>query len=98
MDEVLSVGREDWVGLWIVAGIVQDLGAQTEDAIRAESLKVIGQLLARGSVSLGLPNLDGSFSSWDLPAEQALSRLDFEWRQLGRTPNIGEIAWLDIEA
>jgi len=90
----VAEGREDWVGLWEIARAVELAGGEGADATRVESLRLIRALGKEADVRFGSPNRDGSFSAWDLPFDAALSRIDLEWRQLGRT--LGDVVWLEI--
>lgn len=45
-----------------------------------------------GSCGLILP-ADGGFEPWPLHPEEAVARIEEEWKGLGRDPDIGEIVW-----
>lgn len=94
--QVLVAGRDDHIGLWWVLGEISDrLPSADSAALREMTLSVIGDLLRRGLVKAGFPTREGrGFDAWSTTAEEIISRIDSEWRALGRAPNIGEIVWL----
>ncbi|HEV3263318.1 MAG TPA: hypothetical protein VG013_41165 [Gemmataceae bacterium] len=87
--------RVDHVGLWEIVDAVRfDLGSTSAPETRALTLRLVRSLLFERGMQVGHPAPDGRhFVSWDLPPDQALSRIEKEWSALGREPNIGEVAW-----
>ena len=87
--------RADHVGLWeIVDAVRLDLGSTNAPEIRALTLGLVRSLLLERGMQVGHPAPDGRhFIPWDLPPDQAVSRIEKEWSALGREPNIGEVAW-----
>jgi hypothetical protein len=98
-DEVLeSLVEEchtDHVGLWEIVNAVQyDLGSADPIETRMLTLRLVRSLLFERGMQVGHPAPDGRhFVSWDLPPDQAVSRIEKEWTALGREPNIGDVAW-----
>jgi hypothetical protein len=98
-DEVLeSLAEEchtDHVGLWeIVDAVRLDLGATNAFEVQTLTLRLVRSLLSERGMLVGHPAPDGRhFVPWDLPPDQAVSRIENEWSALGREPNIGEVAW-----
>jgi hypothetical protein len=87
--------RTDHVGLWeIVDAVRSDLGSTNTSEIRALTLDLGRRLLFERGMQVGHPAPDGRhFVPWDLPPDQAVSRIEQEWSALGREPNIGDLAW-----
>lgn len=87
--------HRDHVGLWeIVDAVRADLGSTNASEIRALALRLVRSLVSERGMQVGYPAPDGRhFVSWDLPLDQAMSRIEKEWSALGREPNIGEVAW-----
>ena len=87
--------RTDHVGLWEIVDAVRfDLGSTKTSETRALTLRLVRRLLSERGMQVGYPAPDGrNFVAWDLPPDQAISRIDKEWSALGRDPNIGELAW-----
>jgi hypothetical protein len=85
----------DHVGLWEIVNAVQfDLGSTNPSETRELTLRLVRRLLHERGMQVGHPAPDGRhFIAWDLPADQAVSRIEKEWSALGREPNIGELAW-----
>jgi hypothetical protein len=81
----------DYVGLWQIAKstFARDL---TFHAMIDFILAVAAALLAEGDITLG--QFTGSiFRPWPGDSTVKLTRLRREVEQLGRVPDIGEIAW-----
>jgi len=90
----------DHVGLWeIVDAVRLDLGSTNAVETRALTLRLVRSLLFERGMQVGHPAPDGRhFVSWDLPPDQAVSRIERDWSALGREPNIGEVAWFTSAA
>ena len=101
-DDVLqSLAEEchtDHVGLWeIVDAVRHDLGSTNDLETRTLTLRLVRGLLSKQGMQVGHPAPDGRhFVCWDLPADQAVRRIEKEWSALGHEPNIGEIAWFTV--
>jgi hypothetical protein len=95
LESLVAECQEDHVGLWEIVDAVQfDLGAATPDETRDIALQLARRLVLERGMQVGHPAPDGRhFIPWDLPPEQAISRIEKEWAALGREPNIGEVAW-----
>lgn len=97
--QLRAEGEEDFIGLWEVVRSVQDDVPDADAAtVRQISLEIVDELLASGDWEAGFPAEDGrSFEAWTLAPGAASERIRGEWEQLGREPNIGEIAWLNLK-
>ena len=84
---------DDYVGLWKIPWhLRRALPGATDEDVREIAEAVLEALLA-ADVAVGrLDETTGSFEPWDAPA--ALESIMSAWRELGRDPNIGEVAWL----
>ena len=87
--------RVDYVGLWeIVHAARFDLGLTIPSEIQTVTLQLVRDLLQDPDMQVGHPAPDGNhFVAWDLPADQAVDRIEHEWAALGHEPDIGEVAW-----
>ena len=94
VDGYMAESEVDYVGLWQVAGAVRRrLGAQTTEAARSLSLRVVRLLYERG---LRPGNYwGGDFDYWpDEGCQAALDRIEREWIRAGADPNLAEpICW-----
>src|SRR5207245_3328951 len=95
LQSLLEECRDDHVGLWrIVKAVRLDLGCRTPIEIRTMTVGLIRRLLEEHGALVGHPTADGrEFVPWNLPPDQAVSRIEKEWSALGRDPNIGDVAW-----
>jgi hypothetical protein len=87
--------NDDDVGLWTVPWHIRLAipDANDQDVQRIAS-RILISLLGTGA-SLGtLDEEHGIFVPWS--GEGAVDRAMTHWRQLGRDPNIGEVAWLGL--
>lgn len=88
---VLDHCADDYAGLWLA---VAELRMATGGAIDFRRiLDILYGLLRSGLLQAGFPTPDGGFEPWPLAPEEALSRIEDEWQELGRDPDIGEIVW-----
>jgi len=84
--------RDDDVGLWVVVRALRDRESDFEGTdIRLLAAHVCRALQPHG-VSLGQFTTDGNFDEW--PVESSVDRMLIEWCDLGRDPDIAEVAWL----
>jgi hypothetical protein len=95
LDSLAEECQTDHLGLWeIVDAVRLDLGTTTAPEVRAVTLRLVHRLLSERQMQVGHPAPDGRhFISWGLSPDQAVSRIEKEWSNLGREPNIGELAW-----
>lgn len=96
---LLEEARTDTVGVWAVLWEIRQMFEDlSPEEARARTLNAIDHLLGTHRVVAGqFTDQDENtlvFERWDLPAKETVSRIDREWKALGRDPNPGEIAWL----
>lgn len=95
---MVNRGRDDWVMAADVAWIARDVGrADAEDEVCAESVRLIEAVLRDGLMLIG-DVTDGGFFPWEASTDQALRRIEAAWRELGRSPDLGEVCWLENTA
>jgi hypothetical protein len=95
--ELLEEAAEDYVGLWAALWpLREELGIEDEAVRRKIALRVLSDLLEADLIRAGVPKGRVRFDAWDLPAEKVLERIEREWDELGREPDIGEVVWFDI--
>ena len=92
---VLEGLADDWVGLWVIPWWLSRLapGASDED-MREATVALVREMCEANEVRVGELASPQDFRPWTASPEEAARRIDNEWRRLGRTPNIGEVAWL----
>ena len=94
-DEVLPAlldeAKADEVGLWLIPATLRDeLGITDPEVLRAMTLDYVRRLLESGEVFAVWYKAHGVDRS-NLPIQEIVSRIDREWDELGREPNIGDI-------
>ena len=83
---------DDYVEIWALPWHLRRLVPNVSDARVHDMAEVILRELTDSGVVIGdLSGESGVFSPWVGPVVERVMR---EWEQLGRDPNIGEIAWL----
>lgn len=82
---------EDYVGMWEIHRLLAE--AETSAPDQAGILEVVDRLLAEGEVTIGQFS-DGAFHEWPGDRAARVQRLQRELSELGRAPDIGDIAWL----
>jgi len=103
VDEVLLGGFQDLVMASEVASIVSEsTGSSTtdEDSIQT-SLDVIRTLLEDRLAEVGDAVLaEGGksvvFRPWSMSTDEALRRIEREWRRLPNGPNLGDVCWFRL--
>ena len=94
-----SISREldeDYVGFWVIPWDIRRRLKLADDDLVREIAQAVLQGLSHSAVRIGeLRGGFGLFLPW--PERSGIERALREWRELGRDPNIGEIAWLARE-
>jgi len=95
-DEIMSEALEDDIGLWWIIGRIKDRVPSTD--VKAATLCVIAECLKRGASVGQFTQGSGTwdFHAWDLSADKIIKTIQIRWDELGRDPDLGEIAWLVI--
>lgn len=95
VDDLLRRGIGDWIQASELAWVVMyTCGAATDAEIQAMSVDLVREVLQQGLMKIGDVTRDG-FREWNVPVSEAVSRVEREWAALGRSPNLGEIFWLE---
>jgi hypothetical protein len=96
LDDVIARVREecneDYVGLWEIYRILEAKRGSAPDG-PAVVTTIVRALLNDEGVAIGQFE-DEVFAEWPGDRETKLKRLRSELENLGRAPNIGEVAWL----
>jgi hypothetical protein len=94
IDEILMLGLDDWIQASEIASVARTVGgAATEGEVQRLSLDIIRGVIKEGLMAVGDVTTQG-FHAWVLSTEEALERIEREWKALGRNPSLGEICWL----
>ncbi len=90
--DLLAEGREDYVGLWeVVWRLKRSKPMPESDEIRELALEIFRPLLREGLMEPGVLQPNGGFLAWTCTPDEALARIDAEWRALGQDPYIGQV-------
>lgn len=86
----------DYTGLWKLPWHLRDIyHVENDKVVKKSSLALLRDLLVDGLVVVGDLDWDsGKLSAWNLPVDEIISRIDLEWAELGRDPDLLEIAWV----
>ena len=98
-DDLIVEGTEDYVGLWEIIHDLRDCCPQANPKqIRLMTIEAIREILESGFMEIGMfESVDGKNSEyqiWNLDIDSIIERIEKEWDELGRAPNIWEIALL----
>ncbi len=93
--KVLALCADDYTGLWLIVSIVAE-NADSIDTVpewvHKKTIDVVGDLLKSGLIVAGyIDTSSHKFQSFDFSVEDTISYIQREWKELGRTPNIGDI-------
>ena len=93
--EWVAAAADSDVGLWWVAQDIREclLGEVADDELRRFVLEVLRPLLESGQLRAVDLGPDGSFTVWPGDADEQLNRIEQAWKDLGKTPVIGDIVW-----
>lgn len=87
---------EDFVGLWVIPWHIRRRLTLADDAMVQELARAVLLGLEESAARIGSLDEDsGVFTPW--PVGEGVTRALSQWSDLGRDPNIGEIAWLARE-
>ncbi|AKT38324.1 hypothetical protein [Chondromyces crocatus] len=106
VDRVVVEGYGDWVDLCgITIQVSQGLGLpdKAPDALEEEVLKntleVLDYVLSNGLMVVGeFGRTMADFVPWGFTVPEALTRIEKEWREQGRDPQLWEICWFENTA
>jgi len=93
-EAVVTNVRDDWVGLWVIPWWFERLcPGLSDDEMREASIVLVRTMCEAIEIVVG--DLAGplDFRPWQLTTDEVVKRIDEEWRRLGHTPSIGEVAW-----
>ncbi|WP_254563963.1 hypothetical protein [Oscillatoria sp. HE19RPO] len=98
-DDLIVEGTEDYVGLWeIIYNVRERFPQANPHEIRLMTIEAIREVLETGLMQIGMfESVEGNnleYQIWDFSIDSIINRIEKEWNELGRTPNIGDIAWL----
>lgn len=79
VEELLVSTIYDWIDLGYVRSTVRELTGAEPPELHAATMKVVGALIADGLVAAG-DVTDGAFQEWDCTRDEAIARIDQEWR------------------
>lgn len=97
LDSLLIRGLDDWIQAAEVASVARTTGgAESEEAVRDLSLRLIRALLEAGLVAIGSVKEQIGFVAWGIPIDDAMSRIETEWSTRPTGPGLGEICWLNL--
>ena len=92
---ILTELETDDLGLWSVVLKARQILRAGPGEVQSIVLSVLAQLMDSQEVAIGFPTEDGTgFVAWRMSPQAAIRRIELEWSDLGRDPDIGEIAWL----
>jgi hypothetical protein len=90
--DILQESLQDYVGLWSIARRLRSVGVTEDAEVRKAALAAINELLCEGHIVAG--QFEGTrFQEWKTAPEQIIAKIEREWLELKRDPDIGEIAW-----
>jgi hypothetical protein len=92
---ILESASDDWVGLWELPYLARSVGgAASKEQERQMSLEAIRVLLEDHGAQVGDVTIAQGFVGWPLDSDAVVERIDREWRELKRHPQMGEVGWI----
>jgi hypothetical protein len=93
IEALLSDIENDHLGLWEVSHLLNVTGVATVPARRELGMNLVRALVSHHGLIPGFLTEGGGFAQWPINPIDAVARIEREWRELGRDPNISEICW-----
>lgn len=95
--DILIEGLDDSIGIWEIAAVVRgELPRPDDRAVRAASLEIVEDVLEEGLMRPGFPTREGAFEALQKTPRETLERVEREWDELRRDPDVGEGIWFDL--
>ncbi|MBA2693271.1 MAG: hypothetical protein H0U65_12400 [Rubrobacter sp.] len=95
--EILIEGLDDSIGIWEIAAVVRgEIPRPDGSEVRAASLEIVRDVLEEGLMRPGFPTREGSFEVLRKTPGETMERVEREWDELGRDPDVGEGIWFDL--
>ena len=98
-NDLIIEGMEDYVGLWeIIHEFHVKYPNKSQEEVQLMTLEALQEILETGFMKIGMfeyideKNLE--YQVWELDINNSIQRVEKEWNELRREPNIGEVAWL----
>lgn len=96
-DAILRAGAVDYLDLWFVSSLVQDvLGEAEEPSVISTTLETVDRLLQRRWMRAGELRPPGEFEPWPLTPSEAVERIGRELQALERPLSVGDVVWFEI--
>jgi len=95
VEALLSDIENDYLGLWEVSHLLHGPGVPTVAARRELGMNLVRDLVSQHGLIPGFLT-EGGFVLWLIDPIDAVARIDREWRELGRDPNISEVCWFKV--
>jgi hypothetical protein len=96
IDELVDMGRHDWVGIWELPMLARTMGgASRVEDVRAVCLTLLSEVLSRGLFEVGDVTNSG-FATWKMSCADAVALVETEWLALPRDPSVGDIGWISL--
>lgn len=92
VQEILRVGRDDWVPLAVVASLARQHGASTDAEARELGLAAMRAMVESGLAVIGHVS-DQGFMEWSGPLDTVLAQIAQAWRTTDRN-TWGFACWL----
>ncbi|MEM9539294.1 MAG: hypothetical protein AAGA60_07250 [Cyanobacteria bacterium P01_E01_bin.42] len=91
---ILECG-EDYVGLWSIIWQFREIGREQNPLERKKkTMRLIKELLEEDLIkAASFSNEKQEFQTWNVPVNEILARIEREWDDLGREPDLWEIVW-----
>lgn len=95
-NDFLEGCKIDWSGLWHLPWLLyEDFQIEENEIVQRITLGLIRDLLMENLIVVGDLDWDaGELVPWDGSIDEIIARIATEWDELGRAPDLLEIAWI----
>lgn len=87
----------DFTGLGFFISLAEDIIVPL-NKIRAKKLVIetLTELLTEGIICAGMLEEEGGFCAWEGSVSEIMEKIEKEWTELGRDPDINEVSWFSL--
>ena len=96
LNQLIAEANADNVGLWEIIWMLREIRGIKDLGLRREyTMNIVRQVLNTGEVIAAQYRADrsGRYDIWNMDSDSVIARIESEWDELGREPNVAEIVF-----
>lgn len=94
---ILDDLQTDYTWLGFVIGLAEDILAKPNKVkTKLLVIETLTELLTERIIQAGMIEQEGGFCAWDASVSKIMEKIEREWSELGRDPDINEVVWFSL--